>query len=99
MYVVIWEYRVRPAEAARFEALYGPQGDWAALFQRWPGYRATELLRGDGDHYLTLDRWDSREAYETFLQQAHADYARIDARGDALTLDERRIGAFTCAPA
>ena len=97
MYVVIWEYQVRPGETARFERLYGPQGEWVALFRAWPGYRGTELLRDDGDRYVTIDRWDSREAYENFQQHAASDYARIDALGDALTLDERRIGAYTLA--
>jgi heme-degrading monooxygenase HmoA len=98
VYVVIWEYQVRPGETARFERLYGPQGEWVALFRAWPGYLATDLLRGDNGHYLTADRWDSREAYEAFQQQAATDYARIDALGDALTLSERRIGAFVSAP-
>jgi heme-degrading monooxygenase HmoA len=97
VYAVIWQYQVRPDQAARFEALYGPQGDWVALFRAWPGYQSTELLRGDDGHYLTIDRWDSREAYATFQRQAADDYARIDALGDALALDERRIGAFTLA--
>ena len=94
MHVVIWEYHVRPAESERFEALYGAQGEWVALFRCWPGYRSTELLRGDGDRYVTIDRWNSQDEYERFQQQARADYARLDALGDALTVDERRIGAF-----
>jgi heme-degrading monooxygenase HmoA len=98
MYIVIWEYRVRPGEAARFEALHGAQGEWAALFRAWPGYRATELLRREDDRYVTLDRWDSREAYERFQEEAREEYARIDAIGDALTLEERRVGAYTLAP-
>ena len=99
MFAVIWEYQVRPGEATRFEALYGAQGEWVALFRTWPGYRSTELLRGEDDRYLTIDRWDSREAYESFQQRAREEYARIDALGDALTLAERRIGAYTGAGA
>ena len=98
MYVVIWEYQVRPGEAARFESLYGPQGEWVALFRAWPGYLATELLRGDDGRYVTTDRWESREAYERFQQQAASEYARIDAIGDAVTLSERRVGAFVSTP-
>jgi heme-degrading monooxygenase HmoA len=99
VYAVIWEYEVRPDQQARFEALYGAQGEWVALFRAWPGYRGTELLRGEDARYLTIDRWDSREAYEAFQQQARAEYARIDALGDALTASERRIGAYTGTPA
>ena len=98
MYVVIWEYEVRPEAQARFEAMYGPQGEWDALFRRYPGYIATELLRGEDPHYyLSVDRWDSAQAYETFQRQAQADYARIDAIGDALTVAERRIGGYSDA--
>jgi heme-degrading monooxygenase HmoA len=97
MFVVIWEYEVGADAAARFEALYGPDGDWVALFRAWPGYRATELLRGEDGRYLSIDRWDSREAYEHFQLQARAEYAHIDVRGDALTLSERRIGTFSVA--
>ena len=97
MYVVIWEYEVRPDASMRFEAMYGPQGEWVALFRRYPGCIATELLRGDGDRYLSIDRWESGQAYERFQRQAQEDYARLDAAGDALTLAERRIGAYTGA--
>ena len=95
MYVVIWEYEVRPEASTRFEAMYGPEGEWVALFRRYPGFIATELLRGEGDRYLSIDRWESELAYEQFQRQAQGDYARIDALGDALTVAERRIGVYT----
>jgi hypothetical protein len=28
-----------------FESRYGPEGDWAQLFRRAPGYHGSELLR------------------------------------------------------
>lgn len=95
MHVVAWEYRVRDGREAEFEALYGPEGAWVALFRGHAGYLGTELLRDtDGGRYLTLDRWASQEAYAAFLAAAGPRYAAIDARGDALTLEERRIGAW-----
>jgi heme-degrading monooxygenase HmoA len=95
MHLVFWRYRIAPGAAAAFEALYGSDGDWARLFRRDPAYRGTELLRdtADDDCYLTVDRWDSRAAYEAFLQAARADYAGLDRRGDALTIEEARLGA------
>ena len=94
MHAVAWRYRVAPGGHAAFEALYGPDGDWARLFRRSGDYLGTRLYRdtSDADAYLTIDRWRSRDAYEAFLRDARADYAVLDARGDALTLEETRLG-------
>jgi heme-degrading monooxygenase HmoA len=95
MFVVIWEYEVRAGAEAAFEALYGADGAWVALFRAYAGYRGTELLRGAGRHYLSIDRWTSAAAYEAFLVAAQSRYAAIDEQGDALTLSERRVGVYT----
>ena len=96
MYVILWEYEVRPGSESGFETLYGPQGRWVRLFNEYPGYLGTELLRADAPgRYLTIDRWDSECAYSSFLRDAASRYADIDALGDVLTLQERRIGAYT----
>ena len=95
---VIWEYDVRPGMEGAFEALYGPDGAWAALFREHAGFVGTQLLRSDRPgRYLTIDRWKSDDAYEAFLTGARERYAAIDAQGDAMTADERRIGRwFPC---
>ena len=96
MYVVIWEYEVRPGAEAAFESLYGAQGGWVRFFRGQPGYLDTELLKGElPGGYLSIDRWLSAEAYSAFLTAAHPEYARLDAEGDALTLSERRIGGYS----
>jgi heme-degrading monooxygenase HmoA len=100
MFVVIWEYEVHAGAESAFEVLYGADGAWVALFREYAGYIGTELLRGDDGpllekRYLTIDRWASAAAYETFLTAAQPHYAQIDAQGDALTSLERRIGAYT----
>ena len=97
MFVAIWEYEVRAGCEAAFEALYGSDGEWVALFREHDGYIRTELLR-DLDQvrrFVTIDRWTTAESYSAFLTAAKPRYAQIDARGDALTLDERRIGTYT----
>lgn len=96
MYAVVWRYRTAPGREAAFEALYGTDGDWARLFRRSRDYLGTTLFRDAADPhcFLTIDRWTSREAYEDFLEAAHADYAALDLRGDALTLDEARLGVL-----
>ena len=45
MIAILWTYRIEPGWAALFEAIYGPEGDWAQLFRQAHGYRGTELLR------------------------------------------------------
>jgi len=93
---VAWSYRVAPGRDVEFERLYGADGDWAQLFRRSTDYLGTDLYRDtmQPDRYLTVDRWTSRAAYEAFLQAALADYAALDARGDALTVEETRLGAL-----
>ncbi|GAB3105090.1 antibiotic biosynthesis monooxygenase family protein [Lysobacter terrae] len=97
MFVVIWEYEVRAGCEAAFTALYGGDGDWVALFRDYGGYVGTELLRDldAPERFVTIDRWTSQAAYAAFLTAAQPRYAQIDARGDALTAAERRIGAYT----
>ena len=95
MFAVLWQYQVRPGSEPAFEALYGARGDWMALFSAHPGYLGTELLRGESSgEYLSIDRWASQADYDAFLAADQPRYAEIDARGDALTLSERRIGRY-----
>ena len=96
MYEIVWEYEVRAELVAAFAALYGAEDDWARLFRRGDGYVETRLYRDTARPmlYLTIDRWVSRAAYEAFVQTAGPDYAALDRRGDALTVRERRVGAF-----
>lgn len=99
MYVIIWRYRVDPAELAKFEKAYGPKGEWAKFFSASPDYLGTELLVDDErpGEYVTIDRWRSEEACSGFLADHEADYDRLDRRFQALTLTENRVGAYGVA--
>jgi heme-degrading monooxygenase HmoA len=96
MYIVVWRYRVDPAQEAKFVKAYGPKGDWAKFFSASADYVGTELLADDErpGEYLTIDRWASEEAYSAFLGDHEADYDRLDRRCEALTLSESRVGAY-----
>jgi len=94
MIAILWTYRVEQTWAALFEAVYGPEGDWAQLFRQADGYRGTELLRQDEERYATIDRWESAAHFEDFKQRFAEDYARLDARCEALTEAEDFVGAF-----
>jgi heme-degrading monooxygenase HmoA len=96
VFVRIWQFRARPDKAAEFRAVYGPLGEWAALFRGRPGYVGTELLESTSEPtaYVTLDRWESAEAWEGFLRIWAKEYAALDRRCEALVLDEEEVGAF-----
>ena len=93
---MVWSFEVAPGGVAEFERAYGPDGDWARLFRRMPGYHGTELLR-DVDtpgRYLTIDRWRSREDFWRFREAFRAEYVALDARCEAWTTRERLVGDF-----
>jgi heme-degrading monooxygenase HmoA len=98
-YVYIWEYRVRAEEQARFEAGYGPDGEWARLFRRGAGYLRTELLkdRDDPTRYVTIDRWESFEAFSAFRRELGAEFEAIDRRFESITAEEAKVGEFDVA--
>jgi len=106
VYVIVWEFQVANARVAEFERAYGPDGDWAGFFKRSSAFRGVELLRAqreDNGHaetgaelayYWTIDRWDSRDAYEDFNARFEAEYADLDARLAELCDLEVCLGKF-----
>ena len=98
-YATLWEFIVTAARQAEFEAHYGPDGTWARLFRLADGYLGTELLRDRGNslRYLTIDRWESREAFEAFRRAHGAEYERLDREFEGLTTREAPLGEY--APA
>jgi hypothetical protein len=96
MFVVLWEFEVKPGCEERFETVYGPGGDWASLFRRDAQYVQTDLLHDLSKRgvYLTTDYWRSRAAFEAFLATHQAEYQLLDAANQELTASERKICAF-----
>ena len=79
MIALVFSYEVR--DAAEFERVYGPEGEWAQFFRSGRGYVGTELLRDleVAGRYLVVDRWESAEAYNAFVAEHREDYmARVD---------------------
>jgi heme-degrading monooxygenase HmoA len=96
MHIIIWEYQVKLEKGSEFERVYSPNGAWARLFKNGSGFLGTELLQSDQkpDVYVTIDRWDSRESYETFLAQWKAEYNQLDEQCEGMTVYEKRINSF-----
>ena len=97
MFVILWEYEVKPGCAERFESVYGPNGDWAKLFQTDVHFRETRLLADTSRPrcYFTLDYWNSENAFLEFKAAQAAAYAALDQATEGLTLSERRLAAFS----
>ncbi len=97
MFVILWEFEVKPGSEDRFQCAYGPAGPWVRLFQRDPHFRGTQLQRDASRprYYFTIDVWDSETTYHDFLVAHHAAYREIDRMGEAFTVQERRVLAFS----
>jgi len=91
---LVFSYDV--SETAAFERVYGPEGDWAQFFRGARGYVGTELLRDveQPGRYLVVDRWESHDAYNAFVEANRDEYMRrVDET--AFHYDrELRIGTF-----
>lgn len=96
MFVILWEYEVKPGCEERFVTVYGPDGDWARLFRTDPNYRETRLLRDVSRPrwYLTLDYWDSEKSFLQFKAAHEEAYTALDRETEGLTLSERRMASF-----
>ena len=92
----VWEFVARPGQMLEFERCYAPDGRWAELFRRAPGYRGTSLLRDAEEprRYLTIDRWETAAAQLAMRENLAQEYATLDRACERLTESERRIGVF-----
>lgn len=95
-YVRVWQYEVPADKREAFERVYSPDGEWARLFRKAAGYRSTRLFadREEPGRYLTIDEWDSAEAYDRFHSEHSVSYEALDRRCAKLTAGERRVGSF-----
>ena len=94
MIALVFSYEV--AEPVEFESVYGPEGEWAQFFGTGRGYVGTELLR-DVEHptrYLVVDRWESRETYNAFVEANREEYMRRVDDSAFHYAQELRLGTF-----
>jgi quinol monooxygenase YgiN len=96
MYVIVWEYEVKSEHLEDFEKIYGADGAWVELFQKESGYLGTELLRDPQKrrHYITIDRWVSSQANDSFLVRYQDEYEMLDAKCNELTESGTLLGKW-----
>ena len=97
MIAIIWEFIVKDEAMDAFQRAYGRDGEWAALFRKYSGYQGTSLLQDTviKGRFLTVDRWESEALYDQMLQSSRWEYSRLDQKFEALTISERKLGAWT----
>jgi quinol monooxygenase YgiN len=95
-YAYLWEFLVEPDQRGEFEQQYGPRGAWVSLFRQAPGYLGTLLLRDSANprRFITVDRWQSAAAYQSFCSVFARQYAELDAQCEGLTVKETCLGSF-----
>jgi heme-degrading monooxygenase HmoA len=83
-----------------FEALYGEEGEWIRLFRLGHGYLGTDVQRvaHEPPEYRTVDRWESRAAWDAFRRQHSALYENLDRRAELVT-DMEQLVEESDAPA
>jgi heme-degrading monooxygenase HmoA len=91
---LFFSYEAR--DPAEFERAYGPDGEWAAFFRAGAGYIGTELLRDveNPGRYLVIDRWESRDAYQRFVEERRDEYMRRVDETAFYHDSELRLGTF-----
>jgi heme-degrading monooxygenase HmoA len=96
LFVALWEFEVKPGSEEKFEKVYGAEGEWARLFARDAAYRGTRLVKDVERErvYLTLDFWETREAYEKFKKENAAEYERIDKECEGMAVKELAVGNY-----
>ena len=94
MLVLVFSYEAR--EPAEFESVYGPEGEWSDFFRGGAGFVGTELLRDVEvpGRYLVIDRWESREAYQAFVDAHRDEYMQRVDETAFHHVQELRLGTF-----
>ena len=94
MIAIVFRYEARDTED--FKRAYGPEGEWAQFFRQGQGYIGTELLHDveEAERFLVIDRWESVDAYNTFIAEHQDEYLRRSDETRFYYVQELRFGTF-----
>jgi hypothetical protein len=93
MFVILWEFEVKPGNQVAFENAYGPAGIWVRFFQRDAHFRGTQPLQDSARplYYFTLDFRVPKLLTELYLDSNQAACEELDRSFANLTRHERHI--------
>ncbi|MFT5641994.1 MAG: heme-degrading monooxygenase HmoA [Cyclobacteriaceae bacterium] len=96
MFYPVWKYTVKEATKSEFEEEYGRQGTWFKLFEKTDNYMGLELLHSHtaSQQYILIDRWTSREDYESFTTENREENDALSKRFSYLIENEENDGTF-----
>lgn len=97
MHIIIWKFIVRPDREEEFMRAYNSNGRWAQFFSRDNRFQKTLLSKSatSPGEYVTIDYWETGDAYKEFLDMHRKEYTAIDVECAGLTIAEEKIGEFT----
>ena len=95
-HVRIWRFQPAAGHERDFAAAYPATGYGHSCSSRSQGFVSTALLAPEeaGGPWLTVDRWQSRAAFDRFQQDHGEAYRALDVELEPLTVDELFIGTF-----
>jgi heme-degrading monooxygenase HmoA len=95
MYYIVWNYTVEKAKQPEFEKEYSRGGTWFKFFEPCDDYLGHELIRSeDGQTYMLIDKWMSKDDYEGFLKGHQLEYDALNAKFAGLYQSEIKVGTF-----
>lgn len=95
MYCIAWKYTVS-SNQSKFEEEYSRSGSWFKFFEPCEDYLGHELMKAaDGQTYLLLDKWMSKEDYDDFLQDNQLAYEQLNEKCKSLYDKEESMGTYT----
>ncbi|OGU45795.1 MAG: hypothetical protein A3G43_11055 [Ignavibacteria bacterium RIFCSPLOWO2_12_FULL_56_21] len=96
MILILWRFTAKSDSVDTFAQMYDSSGPWVDIFRRYHGYLGTELHRSVDDVrvFMTIDRWEDRWSYETFLANHDPEYTALDKRCQELTESEDFVGLY-----
>ena len=95
MYYIIWKYTVDKAKQPKFEEEYNRSGSWFKFFEPCSDYMGHELIKStEEESYILIDKWMSKQDYETFLTSNQLEYDDLNNRSQDLYDAEKLIGLF-----
>jgi hypothetical protein len=96
MFLILWEFEVKPGCEQSFQSAYGPEGAWSRLFRSDSGYLSTLLLKDSTrpQIYFNLDFWHSELAFDSFRNAHREAYQEVDRATEHRTSHEEHLGSY-----